>query len=87
MSIVSLFGVLFSQQIREDLVRAATSPVGVGDGGKPHAGYLATQITAAKTITFFDTRNLTKVRGKGSYVWNILLLLHIVPFCFSLVSV
>jgi len=26
-SIVLLFGVLFSQQIREDLVRAATSPI------------------------------------------------------------
>ena len=51
-SIVLLFGVLFSHQIREDLVKAVTSPMGVGDRGKPHAGYLATQITAAKTITF-----------------------------------
>ena len=31
-SIVLLFGVLFSQQIREDLVRAATSPLGWGWG-------------------------------------------------------
>ena len=31
-SIVLLFGVLFSQQIREDLVRAATSPLGLGWG-------------------------------------------------------
>ena len=30
-SIVLLFGVLFSQQIREDLVRAATSPKGKGE--------------------------------------------------------